>query len=239
MAGGTLCLVSAPTSRRLPRMEAKLREGEEETVKPLELFFDLVFVLALTQCTALMADEPTWEGWPRGLLVLGVLWWAWVGYAWLTSVIDPEEGEVRLVMFGVMAAFLVCALCVPGAFDDAALEFAIAYGVVRFGQIGLFEIASRERPRAAQLGDRARGEHRDRRGPDPVRVDPGRRAPGGDLGRGASCSTSAGPYFFGSEGWKLVPESLRGAPRPDRDHRPGRVDRRDRRRRDGRHRRSG
>ena len=70
---------------------------EEARVTPLELFFDLVFVLALTQCTALMADEPTWKGLAKGLLVLGVLWWSWVGYAWLTSVVDPEEGVVRLV----------------------------------------------------------------------------------------------------------------------------------------------
>jgi len=99
---------------------------EAETVTPLELFFDLVFVLALTQCTALMAAEPTWEGLAKGLLVLGVLWWSWVGYAWLTSVIDPEEGAVRLVIFAAMAAMLVAALCVPRAFGDAALTFAIA-----------------------------------------------------------------------------------------------------------------
>ena len=54
------------------RLTAVMRE--EETVTPLELFFDLVFVLALTQCTALMAKEPTWEGLAKGILVLGVLW---------------------------------------------------------------------------------------------------------------------------------------------------------------------
>ena len=57
---------------------------------PLELFFDLVFVLAITQCTALITSTPTWEGMAQGMLVLGLLWWAWVGYAWLTSVVDPE-----------------------------------------------------------------------------------------------------------------------------------------------------
>ena len=82
-----------------------MREGERVT--PLELFFDLVFVLALTQCTTLIARTPTWEGMLKGLLVLGMLWWSWVGYAWLTSVIDPEEGAVRLAMFAAMAAFLV------------------------------------------------------------------------------------------------------------------------------------
>ena len=77
-----------------------------------------MFVLALTQCTALMAHEPTWEGLAKGMLVLGMLWWSWVGYSWLTSVVDPEEGSVRLVMFAAMAALLVASLCVPEAFDD-------------------------------------------------------------------------------------------------------------------------
>jgi low temperature requirement protein LtrA len=127
--------------RRRPRMNAELRS--EERVKPLELFFDLVFVLAFTQCTALMAAMPTWEGLARGMLVLAVLWWAWVGYAWLTSVVDPEEGGVRIAIFGAMAGLLVAALCVPEAFDDRALPFAIAYGLVRAGQIALFMIAGR------------------------------------------------------------------------------------------------
>ena len=76
--------------------------------------------------------------------MLGVLWWAWVGYAWLTSVVDPEEGAVRLVIFAAMAAFLVVALCVPDAFGSLGLEFAIAYGFVRYGQIALFFLASRD-----------------------------------------------------------------------------------------------
>ena len=132
------------TADRPHRLTAVLRE--ESRVTPLELFFDLVFVLALTQCTALMADDPTWEGLARGLLVLGVLWWSWVGYAWLTSVVDPEEGAVRLVVFAAMAAFLVVALCVPGAFGDEALLFACAYAIVRFSQIALFVLASRDDP---------------------------------------------------------------------------------------------
>ena len=125
-------------------MTAVRREGDRVTT--LELFFDLVFVLALTQCTALMAADPTWHGLVRGLLVLAVLWWAWVGYAWLTSVVDPEEGAVRLAIFAAMAAFLVAALCVPNAFGDDALAFACAYAVVRVAHIWLFVIASRDDP---------------------------------------------------------------------------------------------
>jgi low temperature requirement protein LtrA len=125
---------------RQSRLRARLREGEQ--VSPLELFFDLVFVLALTQCTALMANNPSWSGLAQGLLVLGMLWWAWVGYAWLTSVVDPEDDEVRLVIFGAIAALLIVSLCVPEAFDDLAVVFALAYGAVRIAHIVLFILAS-------------------------------------------------------------------------------------------------
>ena len=135
--------MSAPTSN-FPHRGIVLRRGE--TVSPLELFFDLVFVLAITQCTALMANDPTWAGIGRGLLVLGLLWWSWVGYAWLTSVVDPDEGPVRLVLFAAMAALLVTALCVPDAFGDLGLTFAIAYGAVRAAHIALFVLASRDDP---------------------------------------------------------------------------------------------
>src|SRR6266511_2957938 len=81
-----------------------------------------------------------------GILVLGVLWWSWVGYSWLTSVVDPEEGAVRLTIFAAMAALLVAALCVPTVFDDTALLFAATYAVVRGAQIVLFVLASRDDP---------------------------------------------------------------------------------------------
>ena len=136
--------MSTAATSRTPRLTPVLRDGERVT--PLELFFDLVFVLAITQCTALMAATPTWEGLAQGLLVLGVLWWAWVGYAWLTSVVDPEEGAVRIAIFAAMAGLLVSALCVPEAFGNLGLLFACAYGVVRGGHIALFVLASRADP---------------------------------------------------------------------------------------------
>src|ERR687893_332116 len=74
----------------------------EHSVTPLELFFDLVFVLAITQVTAMMADDPTWEGLARGLLVLGALWWGWAAYAWLTNAVDPDEGGTRIAMLAAM-----------------------------------------------------------------------------------------------------------------------------------------
>jgi low temperature requirement protein LtrA len=134
--------MSTTTRPRGPHLTAVLRS--EDRVTPLELFFDLVFVLAITQSTALMAATPTWAGLAKGLLVLGVLWWSWVGYAWLTSVVDPEEGVVRLAMFAAMAALLVASLCVLRAFDDLALLFACAYAAVRVAHIVLFMVASRD-----------------------------------------------------------------------------------------------
>lgn len=113
-------------------------------VSTLELFFDLVFVLGFTQCTTLMAAQPTWTGIGRGMLVLAMLWWSWAGYAWLTSVVEPEEGSVRIAMLAAMAGLLVVALSAPQAFGDRAFVFAVAYGVVRMGHIALFLIASRD-----------------------------------------------------------------------------------------------
>jgi low temperature requirement protein LtrA len=152
-----------------------------------------------------MASTPTWEGLAQGVLVLGMLWWAWVGYAWLTSVVDPEEGSVRLAIFAAMAALLVAALCVPHAFSDTALAFACAYVVVRAGQIVLFIVASRDDPvlRRAVLTGLV-----------------GSTAVSSALLVVASMTDGAlqlalwaaalvldmsGPLFFGQDGWKLVP----------------------------------
>jgi low temperature requirement protein LtrA len=184
------------------RLGAEMREGERVT--PLELFFDLVFVLAITQCTALMSHHPTWSGLAQGLLVLGMLWWAWVGYAWLTSVINPEEGPVRLVIFGAMAALLIVALCVPEAFGELALVFALAYGAVRTAHISLFMLASPEDDglRHSVLGLAVS---------TAVAVVLLAAASLFDgLAQGALWALAlfldmAGPYFLGAEGWKLVP----------------------------------
>jgi low temperature requirement protein LtrA len=194
--------MESATRTRSTRLGAAFRQGER--VMPLELFFDLVFVLAITQCTTLMSHEPTWTGLGRGMLILALLWWSWVGYAWLTSVFDPEEGGVRLVLFAAMAAFLIAAICQPEAFDGLALEFAIAYAAVRFAHIALFLIASRDDPafRRATLGlgvGTAVGVSLLIVG---AFLDPGLRAAAWGL---ALVLDMGEPYLFGSEGWHLVP----------------------------------
>src|ERR671936_1132203 len=120
------------------------RQAErEQRVTPLELFFDLVVVFAITQVTSFLARDPTWGGLLRGLLLLGVLWWAWSAYAWLTNSLDPEEGAVRLAVLAAVAAMLVVSLAAPGAFGSDGVTFGVAYLMVRALHLVLFAIASR------------------------------------------------------------------------------------------------
>jgi low temperature requirement protein LtrA len=124
-------------------VQARGRESAEERVTPLELFFDLIFVFAITQVTGVIVDDPTWPGLAKGLVVLGVLWWAWAAYAWLTNTINPEEGAVRIAMFVAMGAMLIASLAVPDVFGDDALLFACAYAFVRVTHLALYAIAGR------------------------------------------------------------------------------------------------
>ena len=129
-----------PDADREPEVDA------EHQVTPLELFFDLTLVFAITQVTVMLADDPTWGGVFRGMLVLAALWWAWTAYAWLTSTLDVDEGGIRLVMLGSMAAMFGVALTVPGAFGDDALMFGVAYFLVRLLHVGLSVIVGRDDP---------------------------------------------------------------------------------------------
>lgn len=92
--------------------------SENQSVTTLELFFDLVFVFALTQITALMAHDLTWHGVLRGMLLIGLLWWSWVGFSWLCNLVKADEGAVRGVMMTSMTAMFLIALAIPEAFDD-------------------------------------------------------------------------------------------------------------------------
>jgi low temperature requirement protein LtrA len=124
-------------------MQERSMAEREQRVTPLELFFDLVFVYAITQVTRLMSEDLTWRGVGHGLLVLAALWWAWTGYAWLTNTLEPEEGLVRAGMFGGMAAMLVAALAVPDAFGAQAVLFGVAYVLLRVLNLALYVIAAK------------------------------------------------------------------------------------------------
>jgi low temperature requirement protein LtrA len=126
-----------------PRLHMeRVREGAVST--PLELFFDLVFVFALTQVTGFMAHHPDTEGVIRGLLVLGLLWWSWGSYAWLGNVIKADEGLGRFAVLVAMAAMFVIALAIPEAFDDSPggwsspCTLAVGYAVLRVMHLAAF-----------------------------------------------------------------------------------------------------
>ena len=131
---------------RVSEAEREPEHHDEHQVTPLELFFDLVFVFAITQVTGLLADDPTWAGVLHGMLVLAAIWWAWNAYAWLTSATDVDEGGVRLVMLGAMAAMFGVALAVPGSFGKDALLFGVAYLLVRLLHLALSAIPARADP---------------------------------------------------------------------------------------------
>jgi low temperature requirement protein LtrA len=121
-------------------------------VTPLELFFDLVFVYALTQVTQLMADDLTGRGALRGVLVIALLWWCWCCYAWLGNTVRADEGLVRIVLFAVMAVMFIVSVTIPEAFDDLTgglsgpVVFAACYLAVRVLHLVLYWNASRDLP---------------------------------------------------------------------------------------------
>jgi low temperature requirement protein LtrA len=134
---------------RRGRLEAV---GERDKASPLELFFDLVFVFALTQVTELMSEDAEAVDVLRGVLVIVVMWWCWIGYAWLCNVVRADQGIVRVGLFAAMAAVFVQAVTIPEAFDDlpgglyGPIVFALGYFVVRAVHIVMFWLASRDDP---------------------------------------------------------------------------------------------
>ena len=123
--------------------------GVEARVTPLELFFDLVFVYALTQVTALMANDLSGRRVFEGMIVLALIWWCWVGYSWLGNVAQADEGWARGAFIGVMATMFVAALAIPEAFTDrpgelsGPLVLAVCYAIVRCVHLGIFALAGR------------------------------------------------------------------------------------------------
>ena len=120
-----------------------LHAEREQRVTPLELFFDLVFVFALTQVTTGLSDNPTWSGLGHALLILGVLWWAWAAYAWLTNTVDPGVGAVWGAMLIAMGAMFVAALAVPDAFGDHGVLFGVAFLIVNVMHLTLYALSAR------------------------------------------------------------------------------------------------
>ena len=122
--------------------------GETHAVTTLELFFDLVFVFAITQITAFMADDIGWRSALRGLVLLALLWFAWSSYAWLGNQAHADEGVVRAALLVAMAGLFLVALAIPEAWADgggrlsAPVVLAVGLAVVRLGHLSVYAVAA-------------------------------------------------------------------------------------------------
>lgn len=115
-----------------------LRRGRDEPgqgrVTNTELFFDLVFVFAVTQLShSLLLDPGLWSA-LHALLLFGAVWWIWIDTAWVTNWLDPDRPAVRLMLLVLMAGGLVIAACIPRAFTDRGLAFALCYAGMQIGR---------------------------------------------------------------------------------------------------------
>ena len=138
------------------RYGRRLAAGEEQRATTLELFYDLVFVFAITQVSHLLLDHLDWTGVGQSVLVLLVVWWSWNYTTWATNELDPVSPVVRLVLIAVMLASLLMAVAIPDAFGDRALLFAGGYVAIQVGRTAFLTFAaapagSLERTRASRI----------------------------------------------------------------------------------------
>lgn len=110
------------------------RDGHHARVGFVELFFDLVFVFAITQISHTLLTHLTWEGALQATMMLAAVWWAWIYTSWVTNWLDPERVPVQLALFVLMAAGLVMSAALPHAFEQNGLAFAAAFVFIQVGR---------------------------------------------------------------------------------------------------------
>jgi low temperature requirement protein LtrA len=121
----------------MPRIAAtslRRAEGTEQRTTSLELFYDLVFVFAVTQVSHLLLGHLNWQGAGRATFVLLVVWWSWNYTTWVTNELDPDSIVVRLLLIGLMLGSLLMAIAIPHAFGDESLLFAASYVAIQVGR---------------------------------------------------------------------------------------------------------
>lgn len=145
-----------PASRTAARFQRHPDPESTPRTAPLELFYDLVFVFAVTQISHALLVDLTWAGAYRSALLLFAVWWSWNYTTWVTNELDPVVPAVRALVIAVMLGSLVMAVAVPGAFEDRGLLFAGAYVTIQVGRhcflaFGSARPATRERARAVHV----------------------------------------------------------------------------------------
>ncbi len=111
------------------------RDGaREERVGFIELFFDLVFVFAVTQVSHSLIEHPDPLGFVQAGMLFLAIWWVWVDTAWVTNWLDVRHLPVRILLFVLMGVALVMSISLPEAFGERALPFALAYVCIQLGR---------------------------------------------------------------------------------------------------------
>jgi low temperature requirement protein LtrA len=121
-----------------------LQRVTERRTAPVELLWDLVFVFAVTQVTALLSHELSWDGVGQGALVLALIWWAWSAFVWAANATDPSSTSFRAALVLALVSIFTTGLAIPHAFSDDATLFTVSYAIVRFIHLGLYVQASRQ-----------------------------------------------------------------------------------------------
>jgi low temperature requirement protein LtrA len=119
---------------------------EDRAAHPLELFFDLVFVYAITQVVSLLVHDLTAAGFGRAALVFWMVWWAWSQYTWATNGSDLDDMRERVGLLAATAVTFFMAQSLPDAFGEGAAWFAIPYAATRALSLLLYWIGVRDDP---------------------------------------------------------------------------------------------
>ncbi|MER6944176.1 low temperature requirement protein A [Nonomuraea sp. NPDC000554] len=129
-------------------MAAEILRSREESARvvPVELFFDLVYVFAVTQLSHLLLSHLNAVGAAETLLLTLAVWWAWMYTTWTTNYLDPDHPVLRLTLTGLMLAGLVMSAALPQAFGERALWFAGAYVAIQVGRTLMVSLAARAHP---------------------------------------------------------------------------------------------
>ena len=136
------------------RLDDQGSSGGDQSPGNLELFFDLVFVFAMSQVTQLMLNNISWLSFGRGVLALLVVWWAWVSYTWLTNTFETVQVLHQSIVIAAMAAMLIAATALPSAFTTGALVFGAALFIVRLIHAAKFVIRSSRENSELQVASR-------------------------------------------------------------------------------------
>ena len=117
--------------------------GAERRTTPVELFWDLAFVFAITQVTHFLLFHLTWGGFLRGMILLALIWWAWSAFVWAANAQSEDSATMQLALLASLVLIFIAGIAVPDAFGDEAILFALTYCGVRLIHLALYVDASR------------------------------------------------------------------------------------------------